>query len=309
VAWELEGLTGAFDVLATVLDEQDAPLASAVPVTSEDAQDQRLPAVALTPGGQVTVLWQDGYQQDPEAGLGTEVNARVLTPAGVPVSDVVRLNQSAQGTQRLPRLSRNPSGDCWALWEDESSGAVSLHGRLLPGCGLQAGAEAVFAPQGQVRASTPALDALGGVTSVYVADDLDEGDGAVKGVLLTEAWPATSLGVGTSTNGSITGDNAEAAWHYYYLDLPNQVEELTVTLTGLDGDADLLLQRRVPPTPDNAVCQSASAGTQEESCTVALPRAGRWWIGVSGAAPEQVSYTVTAQVEMIEPRYPTSRLR
>lgn len=79
----------------------------------------------------------------------------------------------------------------------------------------------------------------------------------------------------TETNLSATRRN----WLNYSLEVPAGATDLSVTLTGGSGDADLYINRGSQPTTKIYECRSESY-SNEESCEVAAPDSGTWYIGI-----------------------------
>lgn len=69
-------------------------------------------------------------------------------------------------------------------------------------------------------------------------------------------------------------------WQYYDVTVPAGTAELTVTITGGSGDADLYVrQGSANPTTSNYDCRPYKNGN-EETCTFDNPAAGDWSIGI-----------------------------
>jgi uncharacterized protein YjdB len=68
----------------------------------------------------------------------------------------------------------------------------------------------------------------------------------------------------------------------YVISVPVGTSNLTVSVSGFTGDADLYLKAGSSPDPENAVydCQSASGGTTTDSCSIPSPTPGDWFISV-----------------------------
>ena len=107
---------------------------------------------------------------------------------------------------------------------------------------------------------------------------------------LTDGTPATA------TNG------ASGSWRYFKVQVPAGTSSLSVVLDGrctgwwsCNPDLDLFVRQGSRPTTSAFACRSQSSDATE-SCTVANPAAGWWYVGVyvySGGST-QISYTVTA---------------
>ena len=74
---------------------------------------------------------------------------------------------------------------------------------------------------------------------------------------------------------------ASKAWKRYTLNLAAGYSNLTATLTGGTGDADLFIRHGAQSTSTQYDCKSEQSAN-EESCTKSSPAAGTWHIDVFG---------------------------
>jgi len=65
----------------------------------------------------------------------------------------------------------------------------------------------------------------------------------------------------------------------YKVIVPQGATNLTVTMAGGSGDADLYVRFGSPPNPDDFDCRPFAAGNDEE-CSFDSPAAGTWFIGI-----------------------------
>lgn len=184
VAWSREDAEGWDDVYLRRYTAGGSPVGSETLVNQDLFRDQEQPSVVVHDDGGVLVAWQGpslpdaGGYRDP----GSDVFARRYDPSGSPVGGVFRVNSTADGSQKAPRVVRNAAGDCFVGWEQEgSSGAVGVFGRHLSGCVNLLGADVGVGASGatSLRSADFTLSDEGAVTAVYVGDDVVEGDGSV----------------------------------------------------------------------------------------------------------------------------------
>ncbi|MBV2130778.1 S8 family serine peptidase [Arsukibacterium indicum] len=71
------------------------------------------------------------------------------------------------------------------------------------------------------------------------------------------------------------------SWQHYTLDVPAGMAQLSVTITGGRGDADLYLKYGSMPTAGSYDCRPNRNGN-EESCVISNPEAGVWHMSVYG---------------------------
>ncbi|HEX6421153.1 MAG TPA: S8 family peptidase [Acidimicrobiales bacterium] len=112
-------------------------------------------------------------------------------------------------------------------------------------------------------------------------------------------------GTPTLTNGVPMSDTngATGTWRYYKIQVPAGAASLDVVLAGTctpwwfwcNPDLDLYVRQGAPPTTSAYACRSTSS-TANESCRVASPAAGWWYVGVYvyGGGGTRITYTVTA---------------
>lgn len=83
------------------------------------------------------------------------------------------------------------------------------------------------------------------------------------------------------TNGvPVTGQSGAAgSWKYFTIDVPAGSTQLKFALNGSNGDADLFAKLGAQPTNSSYNCKS-DGPSSVESCTLATPTAGRYYVGV-----------------------------
>ncbi|GGX46184.1 serine protease [Saccharospirillum salsuginis] len=112
-----------------------------------------------------------------------------------------------------------------------------------------------------------------------------------QGVLIAEIWPEVSEhfngipGGDSDGDGSTDGinesnlDGNEGEWRHYTLDVGTGADQLTATISGGSGDADLYVRRGSEPTTSAFDCRPYRWGNEEE-CTFNTPDAGTWYISI-----------------------------
>jgi hypothetical protein len=152
---------------------------------------------------------------------------------------------------------------------------------------------ATVSSDGEVTGVTPGMTAI---TAHLVSDPTQQRSASISvlellGIRLTSGVPVTNISSGTleRNEGLI-----------YHITVPAGATSLTVTLSGGSGDGDIYVQRAVPSDdPDNfgnedPGCHSWNGGNGE-SCTVAAPEAGTWYVFVAVWDP-YAGATLTATV-------------
>lgn len=92
----------------------------------------------------------------------------------------------------------------------------------------------------------------------------------------------TGLTSGVAVNNVSSGTLVRDEGLLYHITVPAGATSLTVSFTGGTGDGDIFVQRQVPPDNSGTEtgCHSWNGGNTE-SCTVANPAAGTWYIFVA----------------------------
>ncbi|TKB56232.1 S8 family peptidase [Ferrimonas aestuarii] len=131
------------------------------------------------------------------------------------------------------------------------------------------------------------------------ADDCSNcGVGLVDSAAAVTAAINGDNGGGGGDADTVTYDNLSASrrqWVYYTVDVPAGATNLTATITGGSGDADLYTRFGSQPTTGSYECRPYENGN-EETCSKANPQAGTWHIGVRAyRAFSGVSLTISYQ--------------
>jgi hypothetical protein len=113
-------------------------------------------------------------------------------------------------------------------------------------------------------------------------------------VLKVLGSPLTS---GVAVTGVTSGTLVRHQGLVYHITVPPGSTSLAVSFTGGTGDGDIYVQRAAPPDDsgkENPGCDSGNVGN-DESCSVANPQAGTWYVFVAVWDP-YAGATLTATV-------------
>jgi serine protease len=114
------------------------------------------------------------------------------------------------------------------------------------------------------------------------------GDTGKRRIDLTAALGGSGGGGGGGGGGSSDLANGSpvsvpstntGGWQYYTIDIPSGASNLSVSISGGSGDADLYLRRGSQPTQSSYDCRPYRNGNNE-SCSEASPQAGTWHVGI-----------------------------
>jgi hypothetical protein len=123
VAWESFGQDGdGWGVFARRFDPS-GPLTGEILLSATTAGDQRHPALAVQPTGEIAVAWES-----PD-GSGPGISVRRFTSALSPLTGEVRANTATSGFQTGPALGADASGNLVAVWESsgQDGGASGVY--------------------------------------------------------------------------------------------------------------------------------------------------------------------------------------
>jgi leucyl aminopeptidase len=88
---------------------------------------------------------------------------------------------------------------------------------------------------------------------------------------------------------------ATGSWQRFTQQIPAGLGNLTVTITGGSGDADLYVNYGSASTSSNYLCRPYKNGN-EESCQFDNPQSGTWYIDLQGyRAASGVTLTIQGQ--------------
>jgi hypothetical protein len=124
------------------------------------------------------------------------------------------------------------------------------------------------------------------VTSLDTADHELVFSGYNVTSIVSDAFTVTGTTPTPLTNGvPVTGlAGATGSTAFFVLTVPAGQGSLSVTTTGGTGDADLYVKFSSLPTTVSFTCRSLSF-TNDETCTIATPNAGEWYVMVRGFDP------------------------
>jgi len=114
--------------------------------------------------------------------------------------------------------------------------------------------------------------------------DIPTAPAACRGVSGTtvRALPAPTV-VGSSSLTVRVTDDAAGSARYYAIEVPTGATQLIVATSGGTGDVDLYIRRGELPQEYVYDCRPFRPGN-EETCTVASPAAGYWYVMLRGHA-------------------------
>lgn len=91
----------------------------------------------------------------------------------------------------------------------------------------------------------------------------------------------TAAQTALTNGGSVTLSGAAGSEAYYYLAVPAGATNLSISIAGSVGDADLYVRQGAMPTTSTYDCRPYSASSNE-TCSFAAPAVGTWYIMVRG---------------------------
>lgn len=116
-----------------------------------------------------------------------------------------------------------------------------------------------------------------------------------------DATPSAALVAGESlTSWLEPAELAHEQCAIFEISLPCGAGMLDIEVTGLDGDADLVVVHETQGSPcqvtDVTACHADHLGSLDENCQIYLPRPGRWYAAVRNVDVSQIDFSITAGV-------------
>jgi hypothetical protein len=261
---------------------------------------QASPTVALTPDGELLVVWQSNGQDGSLGGIF----GQMYDSAGTPAGPELQINSFTLGDQSLPNVAPVGNGEFVVVWNslDQDGSASGVFGQRL-----------VFTPASRIAATSPAQLWLGLKNSddqgtyfdlnaaLYVNDVLvSEGQtlcvigitrnankakevGVPFGPLLSEPPLASgdvvsvkiSTRIGTNPDGSKCGGHNNAVGLRLYYDAPTRPSRLGLTITP-DALADYFLHSNGSDFTLDTTAPTLSPAKQKDSGPVNYSGGNAW---------------------------------
>lgn len=187
------------------------------------------PSIVQLSNGNIVVVWQDdAVDADPAADPdGTEVKARIFSPAGVPLGEAFTINTLAAGDQRDADVAALADGRFVVTWRDangepgEPNPGASIRAAVFGGEGQRLGDEfqvntAALYDQDHPRVAWLGADRFAISWTDGSGDDIDIMDGGIKvQIFAVDALAPNAIGgtdavdrlTGTFANDMISGGN------------------------------------------------------------------------------------------------------
>lgn len=180
------------------------------------------PSIVQLSDGNIVVVWQDDAPDaDPAADPdGTEVKARIFSPAGVPLGEAFTINALAAGDQRDADVAALADGRFVVTWRDangepgEPNPGASIRAAVFGGDGRRLGDEfqvntAALYDQDHPRVAWLGADRFAISWTDGSGDDVDIMDGGIKVQIFAVDAPAPNAIDGTDAADALTGTFAD----------------------------------------------------------------------------------------------------
>jgi len=132
VAWLGSGPSGLSEISAQRFAGTGAPAGPEFRVNSfSTIEGQGLPDVAMAPGGDFVVTWQN-YNQD---GSFYGVFGQRFAASGAPLGPEFRVNTYTTGLQRLPSVSMDSAGNFMVVWDGSGGTGGGIYGKRYTASG------------------------------------------------------------------------------------------------------------------------------------------------------------------------------
>jgi Ca2+-binding RTX toxin-like protein len=180
------------------------------------------PSIVQLSNGNIVVVWQDDATDadpavDPD---GTDVKARMFSPAGVPLGEAFTVNTLAAGDQRDADIAALSDGRFVVTWRDangepgEPNAGASIRAAVFGSDGQRLGDEfqvntAALYDQDHPRVAWLGADRFAISWTDGSGDDIDIMDGGIKVQIFAVDAPAPNAIGGTSAADRLTGTFAD----------------------------------------------------------------------------------------------------
>ncbi|MEJ2566896.1 MAG: hypothetical protein P8141_13215 [Gammaproteobacteria bacterium] len=142
VAWEsYDDVNGDDDIYARRFDASGTPLGPEIRVNTEIANDQMLPATAMSAAGDFIVAWQSAAQ---DSDGSTGIYAQRYDAIGTPLGGEFRVNTTTANAQTAATVAMSAAGDFIVAWQSaaqDSDGSTGIYAQRYDAIGTPLGGE------------------------------------------------------------------------------------------------------------------------------------------------------------------------
>ena len=166
VVW-LSGDGDGEGVFARRFDARGNALGGEIPVNQYTAGTQRFASVAVDADGDFVVAWES---ENNPGGSGWDVYARRFSSAGVPRGDEFRVNTNAAGSQNVPDVASDASGNFVVTWKHWNGGlATDARVQRFDAAGDRVGDEVAANSRNHVQDPAIAMNAGGAFVVTWMS--------------------------------------------------------------------------------------------------------------------------------------------
>jgi hypothetical protein len=178
IVWQSVGQDGSgAGIYARRYNALGMPQGSVFRINTTTADDQAVPDIAMSAGGDFVVTWSSSGQD----GSGAGIYARRYSAAGMPLSDEFQVNTTTANSQYRSRIAMNDAGDFAIAWEGYGAGGAGIYAQRYSAAGLPLGDEFQVhnATGNDQRQCDIAMDTEGNVVIVWQSDGQDSSNWGV----------------------------------------------------------------------------------------------------------------------------------
>ncbi|MFK7966563.1 MAG: LamG-like jellyroll fold domain-containing protein, partial [Burkholderiaceae bacterium] len=188
IAWESLGQDGDLSgIYVRRFDANSNPLTSEILVNETTSGDQNFPAVAVAPGGNFVVAWED------QSSTSGDIYFRVFDADGSALTSETRANTSTSGVQENVSIAMDQWGNFVIAWEDQVSGDTTIQHRRYNADGSAANGQTTSGSASGFDLTEPAITrAADGRYAIAWDDSGQDGSGAGVYARFYEANGSTS---------------------------------------------------------------------------------------------------------------------
>lgn len=195
VAWEsYDDVNGDDDIYARRFDASGTALSPEFRVNTEIANDQMLPAMAMSAVGDFVVVWQSAAQ---DSDGSTGIYAQRYNATGTPVGGEFRVNTTTANEQTMATVAMSGAGDFIVAWQSaaqDSDGSTGIYAQRFDAIGTLVGGEFRVNTEIGNDQTTP-VAAINTVGDLLMAWESMAQDGDGKGIY-AQRYDTTGTAVG-----------------------------------------------------------------------------------------------------------------
>jgi serine protease len=173
-----------------------------------------------------------------------------------------------------------PGSSITSAWYTSTSATNTISGTSMASPHV-AGVAALYLAGNTTATPSQVADAI--VTTATTGKVTNPGSGSPNRLVYSllsgggDPPPPPPTDTPLTNNVPVTVSDSSGGQKYFYIDVPSGQSNLTISISGGSGDADLYVLFNSKPTQSSYSCRPYLNGNNE-TCSFTNPAAGRWWV-------------------------------